>query len=73
MYDDETAFAFRMSIPNLRRKASLTSWPPLVLSGLVVNFETTSTDIPFSKRIPLAVAERLMVALNNDIKNRFVD
>lgn len=45
--------AFLMSTPYMRMKASATHWPPLVVTGLLNELVTTSTDIPLSRRMPL--------------------
>lgn len=48
----------------MRWKASITAWPPLVVTGLLKVLVTTSTDMPGSMRMPLAFFSRLVVILN---------
>ena len=46
-------------------KASTTAWPPLVTTGLLMLLLTTSTDIPFSTRMPLVSFEFFTVILKS--------
>ena len=50
-----------MSIPYIRIKASITGWPPLVVTGLLKELVTTLTCIPGSMRMPLVLLARLVV------------
>ncbi len=48
----------------MRRKASITGWPPLTRSGLAKLVVTTSTDMPGSMRMPLNCVRDLVVIKN---------
>ena len=48
-------------------KASATSWPPLVVKGLLIELLTTSTVIPGSMRIPPVSFICFTVTLNSGI------
>ena len=50
-------------------KASTTAWPPLVVTGLLMLLLATSTDIPFSTRMPLVSLEFFTVILYNIIRS----
>ena len=50
-------------------KASTTAWPPLVVTGLHMLLLGTSTDIPFSTRMPLVCLEFFTVILYNIVSS----
>ena len=50
-------------------KASTTAWPPLVVTGLLMLLLGTSTDIPFSTRMPLVSFEFFTVILYNIVSS----
>lgn len=55
----------------MRMKASATDWPPLVVTGLLMELETTSTDMPRSRRMPLVFLGVFTVILNKGILGWF--
>lgn len=59
--------AFLMSMPYFLINASATIVPPLVETGLLKLFVTTSTDMPGSIRMPLQFFKCFVVILNKAI------